>query len=212
MVSGLRLAFVTTKTGWPDGDAGCGSSWTQPVTTTNLGFFDCPAAVAARQRHVATTTIPVGLICTSEEPVRIRVCNRSATQRGRIPYPTLPRQRPAAELTRPFGPGGDWSDVFDSRVRRADGRHGKGTTTLRANGSARADANARAVSTLRLHGSPTDRAHPGTQVARALADIDQAHSEARSRRTRGASRGARGQACAIESSHCRPPRDPTGRR
>src|SRR5262245_23204131 len=81
MVSGLRLAFVTTKTGWPDGDAGCGSSWTHPVTTTNLGFFDCPAAVAARQRHVATTTIPVGLICTSEESVRMRVCNRSATKR-----------------------------------------------------------------------------------------------------------------------------------
>src|SRR5262245_8626143 len=109
MVSGLRLAFVTTKTGWPDGDAGCGSSWTQPVTTTNLGFFDCPAAVAARQRHVATTTIPVGLICTSEEPVRIRVCNRSATPRAerccrvdpargaglRLPSQYLPRDHAA---------------------------------------------------------------------------------------------------------------------
>src|SRR5262245_11551933 len=197
MVSGLRLAFVTTKTGWPDGDAGCGSSWTHPVTTTNLGFFDCPAAVAARQRHVASTTIPVGLICTSEESVGIRVCNRSATQSGRIPYP-IPyptprpglRQRPAAELTRPLGPGGDWSDVFDSRVRGADGRYGEGATTLRANGSARADTNARAVSTLRLHGSPADRAHPGTQIARALADIHQARSEARSGRTRVASRCA----------------------
>src|SRR4029077_9759955 len=74
MVSGLRPAFVTTSTGWPDADAGCGSRWTHPVTTTVLGFFDCPAAVAAIQRHVAaTTTISVGLICTSEQPRRSRV-------------------------------------------------------------------------------------------------------------------------------------------
>src|SRR6478735_9028901 len=49
MVSGLRPALVTTSSGWPDADAGCGSSWTHPVTTTVLGFFDCAAAVAAIQ-------------------------------------------------------------------------------------------------------------------------------------------------------------------
>ena len=90
MVSGLRLAFVTTSSGWPDGDAGCGSSWTHPVTTTVLGFFDCPAAVAARQRHIAaTTTIPVGLICTSEQPRRSECAiGQPPNSRGRIQYPT----------------------------------------------------------------------------------------------------------------------------
>src|SRR5439155_11452630 len=55
--------FVTIRTGLPDADAGRGSACMQPVSTTPIFglVFDCPAAVAARHRHVMAES-PIRLI------------------------------------------------------------------------------------------------------------------------------------------------------
>src|SRR2546422_336342 len=68
-VSGLTLAFVTIRTGLPDADTGRGSACMQPVRTTSIFglVFDCPATLAAKQRHAIATT-PVRLIGTSGQP------------------------------------------------------------------------------------------------------------------------------------------------
>src|SRR6266498_2802409 len=62
-LSGLTLAFVTISTGLPDADAGRGSACMHPLNTTSrLGLaFGCPAAVAARHRHVMAES-PIRLI------------------------------------------------------------------------------------------------------------------------------------------------------
>src|SRR6266516_5062909 len=104
-LSGLTLAFVTISTGLPDADAGRGSACMHPLNTTSrLGLaFGCPAAVAARHRHVMAESpirliVHLCLVVYVRRVVQLTSCNSSARATSPVRSTGTARQGRSEEL------------------------------------------------------------------------------------------------------------------